>query len=223
MGSIGGLSQAMLLNFKRAPVFTNIRYCPRVIQCMTTKRCISSTLPSQDGDKQSHKFVFVGGGAGGLSVASYFARKFPNQVAVVEPSDVRKMISNLYFANGMQGQDFPLRDKIMFSSESFLGQRPLSTTLRKLACNNSYFYLTWLIKIQIHLYTLYSIQRLIHYLICSWALLYTVIISKGCSRGGATTLFNLGVQPLKIVAFISVAAHQGNWGIVFLLVSFLIC
>ena len=90
MGSINALSQAMLLNFKRASVFTNTKCCARVIQCMTTKRRVSSAATSKDGAKQSHKFVFVGGGAGGLSVASYFARKFPNQVAVVEPSDVRK-------------------------------------------------------------------------------------------------------------------------------------
>ena len=36
----------------------------------------------------SYKFVVVGGGTGGLSIASYLARKFPNQVAVVEPAEV---------------------------------------------------------------------------------------------------------------------------------------
>jgi len=34
----------------------------------------------------SYKFVVVGAGSGGLAVASYLSRKFPNQVAVVEPS-----------------------------------------------------------------------------------------------------------------------------------------
>jgi len=34
----------------------------------------------------SYKFVVVGGGSGGLSIASYLARQFPKQVAVVEPS-----------------------------------------------------------------------------------------------------------------------------------------
>ena len=47
----------------------------------------SQALQSID-KNQSHKFVVVGGGAGGLSVASFLSRKFPNQVAVVEPSDV---------------------------------------------------------------------------------------------------------------------------------------
>ena len=36
----------------------------------------------------SYKFVVVGGGTGGLSIASFLARKFPNQVAVVEPAEV---------------------------------------------------------------------------------------------------------------------------------------
>eukprot|EP00794_Sanderia_malayensis_P019532 gene19532-21463_t len=35
----------------------------------------------------NYKFVVVGGGAGGLSVASFLARKFPNEVAIVEKSD----------------------------------------------------------------------------------------------------------------------------------------
>ena len=47
------------------------------------KRC-----SSQDAAKSAYKFVVVGGGAGGLSVASFLSRKFPHQVAVVEPSDV---------------------------------------------------------------------------------------------------------------------------------------
>lgn len=37
--------------------------------------------------KESYKFVVAGGGAGGLSIASFLSRKFPNQVAVIEPND----------------------------------------------------------------------------------------------------------------------------------------
>jgi len=79
-----------MINMKRVSLITNTRCCSRAIDCIRTKRSISSASTSSGdsgGGKQSHKFVFVGGGAGGLSVASYFARKFPNQVAVVEPSD----------------------------------------------------------------------------------------------------------------------------------------
>ncbi|XP_047133272.1 sulfide:quinone oxidoreductase, mitochondrial [Hydra vulgaris] len=38
--------------------------------------------------QESFKFVVIGGGTGGLSVASYLSRKFPKQVAIVEPSEV---------------------------------------------------------------------------------------------------------------------------------------
>ena len=37
----------------------------------------------------SYKLVVVGGGAGGCSTAAKFASKYPGQVAVIEPRDVR--------------------------------------------------------------------------------------------------------------------------------------
>lgn len=48
-----------------------------------------------NGNTESHRFVVAGGGAGGLAVASYLARKYPNQVAIVEPADVCTLL--LYF------------------------------------------------------------------------------------------------------------------------------
>ena len=53
----------------------------------STRRCFFSTRTA-DLTKESYKFVVAGGGAGGLSIASHLARHFPNQVAVIEPSDV---------------------------------------------------------------------------------------------------------------------------------------
>ena len=92
MGSVRALSQSKLLALNRFPACTYIRCCSRAAECIKGERSFSTSSPSHnfDGSKQSHKFVFVGGGAGGLSVASYFARKFPNQVAIVEPSDVSR-------------------------------------------------------------------------------------------------------------------------------------
>ena len=52
-------------------------------------RCFSQSLNLQS---ESFKFVVVGGGTGGLSVASYLSRKFPKQVAVVEPAEVCNLI-----------------------------------------------------------------------------------------------------------------------------------
>ena len=44
--------------------------------------------------KDAYKFVICGGGAGGLAVASSLARRFgEKQVAVIEPSDVSRIIS----------------------------------------------------------------------------------------------------------------------------------
>lgn len=51
-------------------------------------RCLSTNNHLQSSNTEHHRFAVVGGGAGGLSIASYLARKFPNQVAVIEPSDV---------------------------------------------------------------------------------------------------------------------------------------
>ena len=52
-------------------------------------RGLSTTRNDLQSKTEHHRFAVVGGGAGGLSVASYLARKFPNQVAVIEPSDVQ--------------------------------------------------------------------------------------------------------------------------------------
>lgn len=57
----------------------------RVLQiCLRAKHFSTG---SKYGLNSSFKFVVVGGGAGGLSIASFLARKFPNEVAVIEPSD----------------------------------------------------------------------------------------------------------------------------------------
>ena len=47
-----------------------------------------STSALCHGHREAFKFVVVGGGAGGLSVASSLARNHPNQVAVIEPASV---------------------------------------------------------------------------------------------------------------------------------------
>jgi len=51
------------------------------------RRCLSSTS-SLNNNTEHYRFAVVGGGAGGLSIASHLSRKYPNQVAVIEPSDV---------------------------------------------------------------------------------------------------------------------------------------
>jgi len=56
---------------------------PRLLSVCQQRNASSSSSSSSS---LSYKFVVVGGGSGGLSIASYLARKFPNQVAVVEPS-----------------------------------------------------------------------------------------------------------------------------------------
>ena len=55
---------------------------------------ISQKLNSAD---ESYKVVVLGGGSGGLSMASYLSRKFPYQVAVVEPSQVRTYLHMCYY------------------------------------------------------------------------------------------------------------------------------
>lgn len=52
------------------------------------RRCLSSTSLLNN-NTEHYRFAVVGGGAGGLSIASHLSRKYPNQVAVIEPSDVR--------------------------------------------------------------------------------------------------------------------------------------
>lgn len=55
--------------------------------CVVSRACIST---SQHRDaKKDYKMVIVGGGSGGASVASRFAKKFgQNAIAVVEPHEV---------------------------------------------------------------------------------------------------------------------------------------
>lgn len=52
-----------------------------VSRCLSTNNILQSNT-------EHYRFAVVGAGAGGLSIASYLSRKFPNQVAVIEPSDV---------------------------------------------------------------------------------------------------------------------------------------
>ena len=77
--------------------------------CRSTMRSFSIGNVLQDsagsgGD--SYRFVVAGGGAGGLAVASYLARKYPNQVAVVDPADV-SIINNSYFFSNQPGKIKP--------------------------------------------------------------------------------------------------------------------
>ncbi|XP_057315071.1 sulfide:quinone oxidoreductase, mitochondrial-like [Hydractinia symbiolongicarpus] len=55
-------------------------FSSKVIRNLTTP---SSEKTSDS--SSSYKFVVLGGGTGGLSMASYLSRKYPHQVAVVEP------------------------------------------------------------------------------------------------------------------------------------------
>ena len=88
------ISRKQLNRLQNASSFKEIGCCYNGIQSVASaRRNVSSSLTP----KQSHKFVVVGGGAGGLSVASFLARKFPNQVAVVEPSDVSPGCISLWF------------------------------------------------------------------------------------------------------------------------------
>ena len=59
----------------------------RVIMFKQFSRKLSTSTLSRS-MKESYRFVVAGGGAGGLSIASFLSRKFPKQVAVIEPNDV---------------------------------------------------------------------------------------------------------------------------------------
>ncbi|CAL8069383.1 unnamed protein product [Calicophoron daubneyi] len=48
--------------------------------------CVSA--PTDTEKKQHHKILIIGGGTGGIAVASRLSRKFPNKIALVEPSKV---------------------------------------------------------------------------------------------------------------------------------------
>lgn len=41
---------------------------------------------------QHYQFVVAGAGAGGLSIASTLCRKFPQATAIIEPSEVLKVV-----------------------------------------------------------------------------------------------------------------------------------
>jgi len=58
----------------------------RCIKDLKTFRRSISISHQYASNESSYKFVVLGGGSGGLSIASYLARQFPNHVAVVEPS-----------------------------------------------------------------------------------------------------------------------------------------
>ena len=82
----------MALRFKSVPAITY----HQLYRCLSTSGTLNSNV-------EHHKFAVVGGGAGGLSIASYLARKFPNQVAVIEPADVSfrlGTLSGLIFFHG---------------------------------------------------------------------------------------------------------------------------
>jgi len=53
--------------------------------CLRRQFSVSSRL--NDNDDHSYKFVVLGGGTGGLAIASHLSRKFPHQVAVIEPAE----------------------------------------------------------------------------------------------------------------------------------------
>jgi len=57
-------------------------------------RCYSSAAAQSN---ESYRFVVAGGGAGGLAIASSLARKYgEGSVAVIEPSEVWSLGSDLY-------------------------------------------------------------------------------------------------------------------------------
>lgn len=70
----------------------SIRHSGRVSHKLVS-RSFSTSLRSQA--QHSHQFVVVGGGAGGLAVASTLSRKFPKCTAIIEPSEVRELYSRL--------------------------------------------------------------------------------------------------------------------------------
>lgn len=41
----------------------------------------------------------MGGGTGGCSMAAKFADTFKNQVVIIEPNEVKHILSNFYFNN----------------------------------------------------------------------------------------------------------------------------
>lgn len=61
--------------------------------CLRRQFSVSSRL-NDNADSSSYKFVVLGGGTGGLAIASHLARKFPNQVAVIEPAEVSEVCHN---------------------------------------------------------------------------------------------------------------------------------
>ena len=62
-----------------------IRYSRGVLHKLGA-RGFSTSLRSQA--QHSYQFVVVGGGAGGMSMASTLCRRFPKGTAVIEPSEV---------------------------------------------------------------------------------------------------------------------------------------
>ena len=75
------------------------RRIPAVCSTATVNPCIKlqsaySTSPTNT-PADGYKFVVVGGGTGGLAMASWLSRKHgKGQVAVVEPADVSLILNN---------------------------------------------------------------------------------------------------------------------------------
>ena len=46
--------------------------------------------------KQNFQFVVVGGGSGGMAISSTLCRKYPHSTAIIEPSEVRFLLTLFY-------------------------------------------------------------------------------------------------------------------------------
>lgn len=66
----------------------SIRHAGRVLHKLGSRN-FNTSLRIQG--QHSYQFVVVGGGAGGLAMASTLNRKFPKCTAIIEPSEVREL------------------------------------------------------------------------------------------------------------------------------------